>query len=69
MQLDLGRFRDTFFEEAAELLEELEAGLLHLDRHPDHDSDTLNAVFRAAHSIKGSAGMLDMALLMRFTHA
>ena len=67
MELDLGRFRDSFFEEAAELLEELEAGLLRLERHSD-DPDTLNAVFRAAHSIKGSAGMLDMGALMRFTH-
>src|SRR5215510_6704827 len=67
MELDLGRFRDSFFEEAAELLEELEAGLLRLERHTD-DPDTLNAVFRAAHSIKGSAGMLDMGELMRFTH-
>jgi two-component system chemotaxis sensor kinase CheA len=67
MELDLGRFRDSFFEEAAELLEELEAGLLRLERQTD-DPDTLNAVFRAAHSIKGSAGMLDMGALMRFTH-
>jgi two-component system chemotaxis sensor kinase CheA len=41
--------------------------LLRLERESD-DPETLNAVFRAAHSIKGSVGMLDMGELMRFTH-
>ena len=68
MEIDLGRFRDTFFEEAAELAGELEAGLLRLERHTD-DVETLHAVFRAAHSIKGSAGMLEMGQVMRFTHS
>lgn len=68
MEIDLSRFRDSFFQEAAELLEDLEAGLLRLERQPD-DFDTLNAVFRAAHSIKGSAGMLEMVGILRFTHS
>ena len=71
MSLDLGRFRETFFEEAAELLEELEAGLLRLE-HPGADRETgpetINAVFRAAHSIKGGAGMLDMAAVVGMAH-
>ena len=67
MEIDLSQFRDAFFEETAELLEELEAGLLRLERQTD-DPETLNAVFRAAHSIKGSAGMLEMGEVMRFTH-
>ena len=67
MSLDLGRFRETFFEEASELLAELEAGLLRLER-PDADPETINAVFRAAHSIKGGAGMLDMGELVGLAH-
>ena len=67
MPLDLGRFRETFFQEAAELLEELEAGLLRLER-AEADPETINAVFRAAHSIKGGAGMLDMAAVVGMAH-
>ena len=67
MPLDLGRFRETFFEEAAELLEELEAGLLKLGK-AEGDPETINAVFRAAHSIKGGAGMLDMGAVVGMAH-
>lgn len=68
MEIDLSRIRDLFFQEAVELLEDFEAGLLRLERHPN-DFDTINTVFRAAHSIKGSAGMLEMTGIMHFTHS
>lgn len=52
--LDLSEFFDTFFDEADELLSDMEQQLLGLDpAHPDPDE--LNAIFRAAHSIKGGA--------------
>ena len=50
--VDLSQFYDTFFDEADELLAEMESLLLELDVD-DPDSDMLNAIFRAAHSIKG----------------
>src|SRR5690625_5867405 len=52
--LDLRQFFDTFFEEADELLAEMEGLLLALDVDAPN-ADDLNAIFRAAHSIKGGA--------------
>ncbi|HEX7387869.1 MAG TPA: chemotaxis protein CheA [Castellaniella sp.] len=53
--VDLSEFFDTFFDEADELLTNMERQLMDLDlSHPDPDH--LNAIFRAAHSIKGGAG-------------
>lgn len=52
--VDLSQFYDTFFDEADELLAEMERHLLELDVD-EPDKDELNAIFRAAHSIKGGA--------------
>ncbi|MGB6156436.1 MAG: chemotaxis protein CheA [Castellaniella sp.] len=53
--VDLSEFYDTFFDEADELLANMEQLLLRLDLSAP-DSDDLNGIFRAAHSIKGGAG-------------
>ncbi|MFA7669392.1 MAG: chemotaxis protein CheA [Burkholderiaceae bacterium] len=53
--VDLSQFFDTFFDEADELLTDMEQLLLNLDVD-DPDIDQLNGIFRAAHSIKGGAG-------------
>lgn len=53
--VDLSQFFDTFFDEADELLADMETILLELDLD-DPDVDKLNGIFRAAHSIKGGAG-------------
>jgi|TARA_A100001391_G_scaffold156327_1_gene114276 two-component system chemotaxis sensor kinase CheA len=53
--VDLSQFYDMFFDEADELLAEMEQTLLQLDIEQP-DIDQLNAIFRAAHSIKGGAG-------------
>ncbi|MGB3289148.1 MAG: Hpt domain-containing protein, partial [Burkholderiaceae bacterium] len=53
--VDLSQFFDTFFDEADELLADMEQLLLGLDLG-NPDPDDLNAIFRAAHSIKGGAG-------------
>lgn len=68
MQVDLNRFRETFFQESAEHLSEMEAGLLRLDQG-SFDPELLNAIFRAAHSIKGGSGMFGLDDVSRFTHA
>lgn len=52
--VDLSQFYDTFFDEADELLADMERLLLELDID-EPDGDMLNAIFRAAHSIKGGA--------------
>lgn len=57
----------TFMAEARGLLEEMELGLLSLEQQPD-DKEAINAVFRAAHTIKGSAGLFGLDDIVGFTH-
>lgn len=59
--------RATFFQECDELLADLEAGLLTLQAG-DGDAETVNAVFRAVHSVKGGAGAFGLDDLVRFAH-
>jgi two-component system, chemotaxis family, sensor kinase CheA len=60
-------FRTIFFEEAQEHLENVEAILLRMDVEAPL-SDDLNAIFRAVHSIKGSAAMLGCTEIAALTH-
>ncbi len=60
--------RETFFQECEEQLGELETGLLAMEEG-DSDTETVNAVFRAVHSIKGGAGAFKLDRLVRFAHA
>ncbi len=62
-----GTFRDIFFEEAQEHLANTEAILLRLDTQ-EPSSDDLNAIFRAVHSIKGSAAMLGFQEIAALAH-
>jgi two-component system chemotaxis sensor kinase CheA len=57
----------AFFEEAAELVTDYEAGLLRLEETPD-DGELLNRIFRAAHTLKGNSAMLGFEAVARFTH-
>ena len=59
--------RQTFFVECSELLEAMEASLLAM-QDGDDDPETVNAVFRAAHSIKGGAAAFAYNDLVRFAH-
>ncbi len=59
--------RDMFFEECAELLEALSDGLSDMESG-EHSDETLNAVFRAVHSIKGGAGAVKLDALVAFAH-
>lgn len=67
MQIDLSQFFDIFFEEAEEHLATLESVLLALDIDAP-DAEALNAIFRAAHSIKGGAGTFGFTDLINVTH-
>jgi two-component system chemotaxis sensor kinase CheA len=65
--LDLSRFSAAFFEEALEHLSSMEALLLELDiGRPD--AEALNGIFRAAHSVKGGAGIFGFQSLADLTH-
>ena len=64
----LAEIKQTFFTECEEQLVELEAGLLAIEGG-DHDSETINAVFRAVHSVKGGAGAFNLSDLVHFAHA
>ncbi len=65
--MDISDFYGTFFEEADELLADMEDCLLNLDID-DPDPEHVNAIFRAAHSIKGGAGTFGFDLLQKTTH-
>ncbi|WP_200884521.1 chemotaxis protein CheA [Erwinia oleae] len=65
--MDISDFYQTFFDEADELLADMEQHLLGLDPQ-DPDSEQLNAIFRAAHSIKGGAGTFGFTVLQETTH-
>lgn len=67
MSIDLSQFHQVFFEESFEGLQAMEASLLELDC--DHiDSEAINCIFRAAHSIKGSSSTFGFTEVAEFTH-
>ncbi|OJW79668.1 chemotaxis protein CheA [Thiobacillus sp. 65-1402] len=67
MSLDLGDALHTFFAESRSLLQDMEEALLRLETAPD-DAEAVNAVFRAAHTIKGAAGLFGLDAIVAFTH-
>lgn len=67
MAIDLSRFVATFFEESREGLDTMESGLLRLDQG-EHDVELINAIFRAAHSMKGGAGSFGFTAITELTH-
>lgn len=68
MSLDMGQLRKMFYEECRENLETLEQVLLNLDV-TNSDSEEINTIFRAAHSIKGGAGTFGLLDISEFTHS
>ena len=64
---DIDKIRHSFFIEAEEILENLEALLLDLEASPD-DEEILNAVFRNMHTLKGSSGICELHALERTSH-
>ncbi|MBS1231137.1 MAG: chemotaxis protein CheA [Proteobacteria bacterium] len=65
--MDMDDALQTFIVEARELLEQMEEALLRVEQMPD-DVETINAIFRAAHTIKGSAGLFGLDHVVKFTH-
>lgn len=67
MTIDMSQFFQVFFDETEELLAEMEKLLLAIDISSP-DPEDLNAIFRAAHSIKGGAGTFGITDLTEVTH-
>ncbi|RMT01903.1 CheW-like protein:ATP-binding region, partial [Pseudomonas coronafaciens pv. oryzae] len=67
MSINLDQAQQTFIVEARELLQAMEESLLQLESEPG-DVDAIGAVFRAAHTIKGSAGLFGLTPIVSFTH-
>lgn len=64
---DMSDALDVFVTEARDLLRDLEDGLLELEDNP-FATETINALFRAAHTLKGSSGLFGLDHLVAFTH-
>lgn len=67
MSVELSQFFQAFFEESFEGLDNMEGGLLNLNTGTA-DSETINTIFRAAHSIKGGAATFGFLEVSAFTH-
>lgn len=65
--MDISDFYQAFFDEADELMADMEKYLLELDLEAP-DREVLNAIFRAAHSIKGGAGTFGFTVLQQTMH-
>jgi two-component system, chemotaxis family, sensor kinase CheA len=63
----LAAAREGFLDEARDMLRQFEAALLTLDDNPG-DAEALNSAFRAAHTIKGTAGLFGCDRVVAFTH-
>lgn len=68
MDLDLSLAKQAFITESRELLQDMESILLVLEKSPD-DEESINSLFRAAHTIKGSSGVLGIEGVEKFTHS
>lgn len=68
-EFDLNQFKVTYFEECQDLLETAEEQLSILQAQLDDvDVETLHAIFRCVHSIKGGAGAFNFTGLIEFSH-
>jgi len=65
--MNLDQALQTFIAESRELLEDVETALLSVDQADDR-GEAVNAIFRAAHTIKGSAGLFGLDHVVEFTH-
>ena len=69
MAFTIGEYQDIFLEEAEEQLHELNQSLLELEKNPDKvEIDTINSIFRTAHSLKSSAAFVGLNELSDLAH-
>ncbi|MCG8427686.1 MAG: chemotaxis protein CheA [Chromatiales bacterium] len=67
MTIDMAQFHQVFFDESFEGLDVMESGLLNMDPGTA-DTEEINSIFRAAHSIKGGSGTFGFTEISNFTH-
>lgn len=65
--MDMSQYLDIFLEESLENLENLNQGILELENNPE-DKDTINSIFRVAHTLKGMAGSMGFTDIANLTH-
>ena len=65
--MDTSQYLDLFMDETKEHLQSLNEHVLELEKDPD-DADTVNEIFRAAHTLKGMAGTMGFTRMQRLTH-
>ena len=65
--MDVSQYLEIFIDETKEHLQNLNEQLLVLEKEPDN-ADTINEIFRAAHSLKGMAGTMGYKRMQRLTH-
>ena len=65
--MDVNQYLEIFLDETREHLESLNAQILKLEQEPE-DADTINEIFRAAHSFKGMAGTMGYKRMQNLTH-
>lgn len=65
--MDMSQYIDIFLEESLENLETLNQGILELEKNPE-DKDTINSIFRVAHTLKGMAGSMGFSDIADLTH-
>lgn len=65
--MDVSQYLEIFLDETREHLESLNTQILNLEQNPE-DSDTINEIFRAAHSLKGMAGTMGYKRMQNLTH-
>ncbi|PVX27076.1 MAG: chemotaxis protein CheA [Candidatus Bathyarchaeum sp.] len=68
MSLDMEQYKEAFIEEAREHIETLTQSLLTLEKDPKN-TDALNNIFRSAHTLKGSSGMMGFKDLQDLAHS
>lgn len=66
-KMDVSQYLEIFIDETNEHLQSLNEQLLILEKEPDN-TDTINEIFRAAHSLKGMAGTMGYKRMQRLTH-
>lgn len=66
-KMDVSQYLEIFIDESAEHLQNLSDGIMALEGEPDN-KDTINELFRAAHSLKGMAGTMGFKRMQHLTH-
>ena len=65
LKMDVSQYLEIFIDESNEHLQNLSDGIMILEKEPDN-SDTINEIFRAAHSLKGMAGTMGYKRMQNF---